>query len=440
MNKYFRTINNKSQQCKYIQTIKENENCHLGQKKLLFAEIEFLAWVSHYIDINNSIVLYIGSAPGHHINILIKLYPKIHFILYDLLPTEVEETEYITKFKKYYSSEENKFIIDYKKKHNKSYILFISDIRIRETYDDEYSVWKDMVSQQNWAIEIDADFISLKFRLPWLSVAPDNVYKNTAVDLYPNKLKITKAEQHKYNVLFIAGKIFLQIYPLKRSTETRLFCKKKNNLYTIKKYNCISYEDKLMYFNLVQKDKSYKFKQSDMLKDCLLGYEDNYDCVGEYCILYYYFKNYIRNLDDYNKKIINLLHEINFINSSKLLNKFNVYCPLYVYVEFLDKCKKDIKNNDKLQLVLNQLLKYDKILKDYEIYINNSLERIKTNQLLNIEQKEIMFKKILKYKVFYKFINKVYSLINYSNNKFIINIKNISIINRNIYDRMPKNI
>ena len=45
---------------------------HWGQRKLLISEIEFLTKYSR----KNDTILYIGAAPGIHINILIHLYVK----------------------------------------------------------------------------------------------------------------------------------------------------------------------------------------------------------------------------------------------------------------------------------------------------------------------------------------------------------------------------
>jgi hypothetical protein len=107
-----------------------------------------------------------------------------------------------------------------------------------------------MVLQQNWAIMMDAEFISLKFRLPWISDENKHLFQNKFIGI-EDKVVLRDKTLNENEVYFLDGKIFLQIYPLKRSTETRLFSRKnKNGKYTIKKYDCIDYEDKLIYFNL----------------------------------------------------------------------------------------------------------------------------------------------------------------------------------------------
>ena len=63
-------------------TIKNNTNCHLGQRKLLLTEIEFY---NKCIDMTkeNNIVIYAGSASCEHLPVILEMYPKLKFILID---------------------------------------------------------------------------------------------------------------------------------------------------------------------------------------------------------------------------------------------------------------------------------------------------------------------------------------------------------------------
>jgi hypothetical protein len=49
---------------------------HLGQRKLLLTEVNFL---TNYSDLSKNII-YIGAAPGHHIEFLSTLFLIIRFI------------------------------------------------------------------------------------------------------------------------------------------------------------------------------------------------------------------------------------------------------------------------------------------------------------------------------------------------------------------------
>jgi hypothetical protein len=60
---------------------------HWGQMKLLLGEIDFL---TPYLGVENLCVVYLGSAPGHHLKVLVDLMPKTWtWELYDDRPCEV---------------------------------------------------------------------------------------------------------------------------------------------------------------------------------------------------------------------------------------------------------------------------------------------------------------------------------------------------------------
>ncbi len=56
-------------------------NCHIGQRKLLLNEIQFL---SKYMpkDVQH-IILYVGAAPGEHLTIIKKMFPGNKYLLVD---------------------------------------------------------------------------------------------------------------------------------------------------------------------------------------------------------------------------------------------------------------------------------------------------------------------------------------------------------------------
>lgn len=65
-----RIIKHNSEKIKFQYIRKEKENCHIGQKKLLFSEIEFLNYVSKYVNLIDYLCVYVGASLGSHINIL----------------------------------------------------------------------------------------------------------------------------------------------------------------------------------------------------------------------------------------------------------------------------------------------------------------------------------------------------------------------------------
>lgn len=453
LNKIYRNINKENKELEYQYKIKENENCHIGQKKLLFAEIEFLNYVSKYININECLIVYIGASPGIHINILVNMFPNSKYLLYDILKIYIKHknVKKITGDEGFFNESKCIDIINYKNEVNKKYIIYITDIRIRETFQKEDSVWNDMNLQQLWGIKMNADFMSLKFRLPWLNkkIENDNLkYKINNLNI-EDKFLFINNKINKNEVQYLDGKIYIQIYGNKRSTETRLFVKKEDGKYKIKNYNCIDYERKCSYFNLIDKDKKYKFKKSNNLKKILIGYNNNYDSITEYFIIYKYLKYYKKNLNNYNKNIINLLYKISFENSNYLYNKYNIFCIFYNYDKFIKNCMNLIKNYKELkersEIILNKLNTYNIEFNKFEIKFNKQYNNIKkniNNNILTKKQIYLMLNKIINYKMSIKFKNNNYILFNYYKNidKFIINISEIQKINNIIRDDIINNI
>ena len=64
---------------------------HLGQRKLLLTEVNFL---TNYSDLSKNIN-YIGAAPGHHIEFLSTLFSDHTFYLYD---PEILQLEKLIKY------------------------------------------------------------------------------------------------------------------------------------------------------------------------------------------------------------------------------------------------------------------------------------------------------------------------------------------------------
>jgi hypothetical protein len=98
MSKFFRTITDNYPQLDWDTKNKnylDLKRCHLGQLKLLYSEIEFLTIASKFYDLSKCVVLYIGSAPGHHIVYLQKLFPEIEWILYDPADFFIKENDHV---------------------------------------------------------------------------------------------------------------------------------------------------------------------------------------------------------------------------------------------------------------------------------------------------------------------------------------------------------
>jgi len=367
--KIFRTLDLVSGSTKYERNI-NIINCHLGQRKLFYTEVEFLSILSKYYDLNDIIVVYIGAAGGHHLPLIFDMFPELEFILFDANPFKFDRKDYkVMIFNEFYTNETHQKIKNLNDKNKK--IAFISDIR-REPREE--MIHEDMINQQHWLIQLDSIAYMLKFKLP-----------------YPIEgSNFLKEKGYKY----LKGKMYIQLYAPNRSTEARLIkVRKPNEPFKFKLYDIRDYDEKFNYFNTELRNTCYKYKKSNELKYNLLGFDDSYESVCEYYLVYKYFK--------YHKKCkpshIDVTRHLFKINTT--LYKFNYSNPLICLINMhikkfkqwaekgikIDKKKylqkiEDIQNSLKQQI---QCFKKGTLLqkKDYEEQIE-----IAESQLLEIEK------------------------------------------------------
>ncbi len=261
------------------------KSLHWGQLKLMLSEIEFLTLVMKdlYQKSNGDeiVVIYAGSAPGHHIKYLSKLFPDIMFRLYDPRDFIIKECDKIEINQCYFTDEiAMKLKEEYNNKPNAN-VYFISDIR-REPA-TEKTVEEDMEMQLQWYKIMNPQLTMFKFRLPW----------------------------QKGVTTYLEGDIYIQVYPGETSTETRLIIPKNAKMV---KYDNKKYENQLFYHNFVVRKQ--KFNNYQLYKEGLCGC---YDCECYYQIVKSYLE--IMKKDNSHNKIIELINEI----SSSIQKKKNLY-------------------------------------------------------------------------------------------------------------------
>jgi hypothetical protein len=293
--------------------------CHWGQKKLLLSEIQFLTNICIKLNIKNLkdyVIIYIGSADGTHLPILFNMFPELEWHLYDPNPFSKNVKKYgknkVFIYNEYFTNES---INNINKKINKK-IIFISDIRV--TPKDE-QVMKDMIDQGKWGIDLNAEYMLLKFRLPYNE--PGTYRPLNINDLKFNKKFINNYNLIANNCIYLKGTIFLQLFHPTYSTELRLFVEKSsNNKYDLDDYNFIEIENKLFNYNSeirgILNNEDYNFL------NLIPGYDTSIECILEYNIIkkyYEYFFNYNNN------QIINKLFEINLF-LEKLTHKQFLIC------------------------------------------------------------------------------------------------------------------
>lgn len=357
-------------------------NSHWGQLKLFYAELEFLNICYEECDkLIDSVIIYIGSAPGTHINYLIQFYPNIYWILIDPNKFHIQENEFIKIYNSYFTDEMIPEILNHDFVQKSKYVLFISDIR---TDPKEDIVFKEMLDQQRWLLKIGADMSMLKFRLPYTL---DNGKSNWEYDLSDILQYIKKPcgrpvnTNKDYNLCYLKGDIYVQIYPPQFSTETRLIVNNiKKNKFKMCNYDTVKYEEQCFYYNLITRTAEMEYKLSSELKKHILGCRDTY----ETCSIYYIIENYLKNkeIDCTLYNICNMLYKINKLHSGiyvTIPRGFNSYdsnkyikslgmiimYTSYEKINTEDKYKYEYNKNPNIYTVLTEI--YKKSIK-YNLY------------------------------------------------------------------------
>ena len=234
-----------------------------GQLKLLLNELEFYTNYGR----EHETVLYIGSAPGHHQDALLDLFPNWEFHLYDprVFSAKIIKKKNARIHQQYFTDEEAEKI-----KAKFRGCLFLSDIRTGAIEEHEEEVQINMVQQRKWCEIIKPRLAMLKFRLPWRSG----------------------------KVSYFDGEIYTQPYTGPVSTETRLVTDFKMTEYDNDEYN-----DRCFYW---QKNQRMAFHEFD-LPD-ILGIDHCYDCWSFTKIVREYLASKFSNKSDEKtlmEKIIN---------------------------------------------------------------------------------------------------------------------------------------
>ena len=287
-------------------------NCSSGQRKLLMAEIEFITKVSQVYPLKSVLCLYIGSAPGTHILVLARLFPEVHFMLWDPLPHQpelhhnanirIENTLYETQ-------KSHKLVLEHiKEKKRIKHVMFISDIRRRgEDIMNEASILGDTIMQQHWVLELQSVVVaySLKFRLPY-------AYKSQQDYSYTDTLVPQSSTNNRF-FLYLDGDLYFQLYAPIMSTETRLVyvSKTKPSWKPIfREYDPNTYQDEMYWFNIIGRAlPAYTWGRGSALTQYnVLGYDAGYESTAEYCILSRYLKG--RGLQRRPRDIIGIIDTV----------------------------------------------------------------------------------------------------------------------------------
>jgi hypothetical protein len=336
-NKFFRTFNKKYPEYDEYgkdKIVPRPICCHDGQKKLLYSEIEFYNKISTVYNLNDILVVYVGSGHGVHEPIIFDMFPELDFYMIDPVHYKFKHSITANKdrffyYQGYYTDNSYKRVIEWNKERHNKKIAFICDIRTSYTNTrevDEWDVFNNMLSQQKWCIQLNSVAYLLKLRFPL--IRRNIKYEFFQYDIPQNNNTLIKKfkKYRKNGFKYLKGKIMVQIYAPSESTETRLLHVRKSidEQFDYDNYDIFKYNFNCFYFNFIDKLKIYKYKESDQIKEHVIGYDDSYESVCEYYIMYHYFKEYKKEKPTLEKIIKLLEYNINNYN----IFKNNILCNL----------------------------------------------------------------------------------------------------------------
>ena len=143
-----------------------------GQRRLFLAELEFLTLhppTPHPTPTSPSpsppLIIYAGGAPGQHLGYLARLFPTLHFHLYDPSPFHVPPSPTL-------HLHPHPFTDEVALTYAGADAHFISDVRSADVYrasvdEVERAIEQDMADQMRWVEVMAPKRALLRFRLPW---------------------------------------------------------------------------------------------------------------------------------------------------------------------------------------------------------------------------------------------------------------------------------
>jgi hypothetical protein len=206
---------------------------HFGQLKLLCSEIQFLIAVG---DRKGCTLIYAGASPGHHIPYLMRLFPRLGFVLVDPKHSVVRPGKRVRIIQGYMTDQ---LASELARKYGER-VLFVSDVRTeggKHETDDAHQarIERDMRAQMEWHRILNPRASLLKFRLPW-----------------------NRGRSSSY----LDGAICLPIFGKRFTHESRLFVLRGAK---VVEYDNHKYERQMAYFNQITR---HSMHPGGMCFDC----------------------------------------------------------------------------------------------------------------------------------------------------------------------------
>lgn len=264
-------------------------NCHLGQLKLFYAFLEFICIAHSKGILENSLLVYIGSAPGFNIYTVLQMIQGVntHLVLYDPATFDKRlfgrnDVSVFTGNDGFWTLDCVPTVLDLQRKLNKKHLLFISDIRIDP---DEESIMRDNLLNLQSILRLRPAMYQVKMRVPYYQekhpITVSFADKLTDEDIHSiSGKRWLKDIPNTY--VYLDGDIFYQLYAPPHSAETRLIgFPTEGGLYKLCRYDNREYESNLFHFNVTRNFFEYR------------NLEHPYKKIVDYCVRQKLFPNIV---------------------------------------------------------------------------------------------------------------------------------------------------
>lgn len=294
---------------------------HVGQRKLMINEVQFLTEITT----SKPIVIYAGAAPGNKTGFLSELFPDVTFLLVDPNKFDIRDANpvflqppYVSNFimsgariniiNDLFTCELASELHDALASRN---VYFISDIRTG--MDDIHILWNN-AQQYNWIMRLRPIAAMLKFRHIYYVTPHDELVSLSKQQPYFDDIKLAQPLNLLANtrtMTYFLGEIRLQPWAPRKSTETRLIVRQINSEYPITTYDSTTYENTMHAYN-IDRAKPHVNENADLH----IGFDHCGDCALENVI----WKQYIaKHSKSKSRRVINYVKKLSYFTKRSLL-------------------------------------------------------------------------------------------------------------------------
>jgi hypothetical protein len=235
---------------------------HFGQRKLFLSELQFFTRIFATRH-DEATIVYAGSAPGIHLAYLGDLYPNLHWILVDPNPFILRrDVRTHPKWRVINGLFTDALAHELATQLQGRTVIFISDIRTNvhggESPYDLDILWNKAM-QYNWMMVMKPRYSLLKFRHPFYQEMDLKNYEThyqrepykSAFELARRNGLDFKANYDKKQLVYLAGEVYLQVWPGQASSEARLFVDYERDKHALQLHE--DTETKFFYYNNIQR-------------------------------------------------------------------------------------------------------------------------------------------------------------------------------------------